>query len=58
MGKAMIHVLVTILVICLVVFLIERFLAPGEPWRTIFRVLALCIAVIALLSLITGPIIF
>jgi hypothetical protein len=55
----MIHVLVTILIVCLVVFLIEKFLGPGEPWRTIFRVLALCIAVIALLSLVMkGPIIF
>ena len=48
----MIGVLVTILVVCLVVFLIEKFLAPPEPWRTIFRVIALLVAIVALLSLI------
>lgn len=43
--------LITLLVVCLIVFIIEKYLGPPEPWRSAFRGIALIFAIFTLLSL-------
>ena len=58
LRRIMYHALVTILIVCIVVFIIERFLKPEEPWRSVFRFIAVAIAIVLLLQLLLGPVIW
>lgn len=48
----MINGLLYILVVCIIVWLIEKFGNPAQPWRNIFRGIALVFAIVVLLSLL------